>query len=116
MTMPQANGSGRPVFSISAVARLTGVPAATIRTWESRYGLVVPGRSQGGHRLYTQDQADELTYLRAQVDGGLSAADAHRLLAAQPGRTQPDPAQPGRAQPDPAQPGRAQSGRAQSER
>lgn len=108
--MPQANGSGRPVFSISAVARLTGVPTATIRTWERRYGLVIPGRSPGGQRLYTQDQADELTYLRAQVDGGLSAADAHRLLAAQPDRAQSHRAQSHRAQSHRAEPGPAHPG------
>ena len=34
---------GRAVYSISAVARMVGVPVATIRTWEDRYHVVVPG-------------------------------------------------------------------------
>jgi len=53
-----AGGAGvpRPIFSISAVARMLGVPVATIRTWEDRYGLVVPDRNASGHRLYRRDQ------------------------------------------------------------
>jgi DNA-binding transcriptional MerR regulator/CheY-like chemotaxis protein len=118
MTMSQAEGSGGALFSISAVARLAGVPAATIRTWESRYGLVIPERSQGGHRIYSQDQAEQLKYLRARVAEGLSAADAHRLLAAKAdglarpvhahSRVAPSgSAQPGSGQPESAPPGPA---------
>jgi DNA-binding transcriptional MerR regulator len=62
---------------------MVGVPAATIRTWEDRYGLVVPARSAGGHRLYRRDQVGQLSFVRAQMAQGASAADAHRLLAEQ---------------------------------
>jgi DNA-binding transcriptional MerR regulator len=51
-------GPGRAVYSVSAVARMIGVPVATIRTWEDRYGLVIPDRSAGGHRLYRRDQVE----------------------------------------------------------
>ena len=71
----------RPVFSISAVARMLGVPAATIRSWEDRYRLVVPARTPSGHRLYRRDQMEQLRFVRARMAEGLSAADAHRLLA-----------------------------------
>src|SRR3954454_10520398 len=73
-------GGDRGVYSIGAVARMLGVPAATIRNWEERYAAVVPERSEGGHRLYSRDQVDELRFVAAEVSGGLSAADAHRLL------------------------------------
>jgi len=74
--------TGRPVYSISAVARMVGVPAATIRTWEDRYGLIVPERNAGGHRLYRRDQVESLRFVRTgMTGGGLSAADAHRVLA-----------------------------------
>jgi DNA-binding transcriptional MerR regulator len=69
------------VYSIGAVARMLGIPAATIRNWEERYGTVVPERSPGGHRLYSRDQMEQLRFLSAEVSRGLSAADAHRLLA-----------------------------------
>jgi DNA-binding transcriptional MerR regulator len=72
---------GRPIYSISAVARMLAVPVATLRTWEDRYGQVVPDRSPGGQRLYTRLQVEQLKFVRAQMSDGASAADAHRLLA-----------------------------------
>jgi DNA-binding transcriptional MerR regulator len=77
--------TGRPVYSISAVARMLGIPVATIRTWEDRYGLVVPERNASGHRLYRRDQVEQLKLVRASIAAGMSAADAHRLLADQAG-------------------------------
>jgi len=60
---------------------MIGVPVATIRTWEDRYGLVIPDRSPGGHRLYRRDQVEQLRFVRACMAEGATAADAHRLLA-----------------------------------
>ena len=74
-------GRGRPIYSISAVARMLGVPVATIRTWEDRYALVVPDRNPSGYRLFSRDQVEQLRFVRMQMADGLSAADAHRLLA-----------------------------------
>lgn len=74
-------GGGRGVYSIGAVARMVGIPVATVRNWEERYGAIVPERSAGGHRLYSRDQTEQLRFVAAEVSRGLSAADAHRLLA-----------------------------------
>lgn len=74
---------GRPIYSISAVARMLDVPVATLRTWEDRYGQVVPDRNPSGHRLYTRHQLEQLKFVRTQMASGISAADAHRLLAEQ---------------------------------
>jgi DNA-binding transcriptional MerR regulator len=74
------NGVGRPVYSISAVAGMVGVPVATLRTWEDRYQLVVPDRNASGHRLYRRDQVEQLRFVRTRMAEGVSAADAHRLL------------------------------------
>ena len=82
-------GGGRGVYSIGAVARMLGIPVATIRNWEERYGAIVPERSQGGHRLYSRDQIEQLRFIAAGVARGLSAADAHRLLAEQSEDGQP---------------------------
>jgi CheY-like chemotaxis protein len=57
-----------------------GIPVTTLRTWEDRYGVVVPERSAGGHRLYSRQQLEWLRFLRDRMSAGLSAADAHRLL------------------------------------
>ncbi len=57
------------------------VPVATLRTWEDRYGQVMPARNASGHRLYSRDQVEQLKFVRARMTDGASAADAHRLLA-----------------------------------
>lgn len=70
-----------PIYSIGAVARMLAVPASTLRAWEERYALVTPSRSEGSQRLYSRGQVEQLRYLKAQIDTGMSAADAHRLLS-----------------------------------
>jgi DNA-binding transcriptional MerR regulator len=75
--------SDQPVYSIGAVSKLLGIPAQTLRTWQERYGVVVPERSAGGHRLYSRDQLELLRFLADQVAAGLSPGDAHRLLREQ---------------------------------
>jgi DNA-binding transcriptional MerR regulator len=75
------SGTGRSIYSISAVARMVGVPVPTIRTWEDRYGVVVPGRNESGHRLYRRDQVEQLRFVKTCMADGIGPADAHRLLA-----------------------------------
>ena len=41
------------LYPIREVARLTGVNPVTLRAWERRYGLIVPMRTESGHRLYS---------------------------------------------------------------
>jgi CheY-like chemotaxis protein len=89
--VPEERGEARGVYSIGAVARMLGVPVARIRNWEERYGRIVPERSAGGHRLYSPEQVEQLRVVAAHVSDGLSAADAHRLLAAS-GRDEQRPA------------------------
>jgi|SoiMethySBSTD1v2_1073268.scaffolds.fasta_scaffold522860_2 DNA-binding transcriptional MerR regulator len=71
------------VYSIGAVARMLGVPPQTLRAWEDRYQQIVPARSDGGQRLFSRDQVDQLLFVRDQIRQGLQPADAHRLLAQQ---------------------------------
>ena len=61
-----------PIYSISAVAAALGVPVATLRTWEDRYGLVVPERTPSRHRLFSRRQVEQLEFVKAQMDEGLS--------------------------------------------
>src|SRR6476646_4732650 len=68
------------IYSIGAVGRMLGIPPATLRAWEDRYGVVVPERSPGGQRLYTRTQVEQLTFLQGSIRSGSSAADAHRVL------------------------------------
>jgi DNA-binding transcriptional MerR regulator len=77
--MPDAADQG--VYSIGAVARMLGLSASTLRAWEDRYEVVIPLRSEGAQRLYSRSQVEQLRYLKAQIEAGVSAADAHRLLS-----------------------------------
>lgn len=75
--------SSQPLYSIGTTSKLVGVPVGTLRTWHERYGIVIPDRSPGGHRLYSRDQVERLRFIADQVALGLSPADAHRVLADQ---------------------------------
>ena len=57
-------------YRIAAVSRSTGIPIATIRIWEHRYGAVQPIRSAKNSRLYSRDDIERLALLKAAVDEG----------------------------------------------
>ena len=84
------------IYSISAVAKMLGVPVATLRTWEDRYGLVVPERTPSRHRLFTREQVEQLKFVKSHMDSGASAADAHRLLKERTTSQAPESPAPGR--------------------
>ena len=79
----------RGIYSIGAVARMLGLSQPAIRSWEDRYGVIVAERTEGGRRLYTLDQLEQLRFVKERIDEGLSAADAHRLLAERQAGTYP---------------------------
>ena len=74
-------GGEQPVYSIGAVAQMLEVPASTLRAWEERYGVIVPHRSGGSQRLYSRNQLELLRFIKRQLESGMSAADAHRVLS-----------------------------------
>lgn len=68
------------VYTIGHAARLTGVPSATIRAWERRYGLVHPVRTEGGYRLYDEQGLQLLRAMGALVAAGWSPSQAAEHL------------------------------------
>jgi len=48
----------------------TGVMPHTIRTWEKRYQVFTPGRSEGGQRLYSETDLDKAKLIVALIDQG----------------------------------------------
>jgi len=76
-----ANQEEQAVYSIGAVARMLEIPTSTLRGWEERYGIVTPDRSQGSQRLYSRNEVEQLRFIKAQIELGNSASDAHRLLS-----------------------------------
>ena len=57
-------------YRIGTVCRLTGVPPETLRSWEARYGLVTPGRTPGGFRLYSEQDLERIRLVRALTLSG----------------------------------------------
>ncbi|MBV7331409.1 MerR family transcriptional regulator [Chloroflexi bacterium TSY] len=68
-----------PMFNMKAVTRETGLNPMTIRSWERRYGLPSPQRSEGRHRLYSQRDIDTLKWLVARQDEGLAISHAANM-------------------------------------
>lgn len=69
------------LMSIGELSRRSGVPVATIRTWEQRYALPPPARSAGGHRRYTDEHLRRITALRLLVEEGATVAAAAQRVA-----------------------------------
>lgn len=63
-----------PVIGIGALERLSGIPAATLRTWERRYGFPTAARSEGGHRAYDVATLERLKLVAAALSAGHRAA------------------------------------------
>jgi MerR family transcriptional regulator, light-induced transcriptional regulator len=66
------------VLRIGELSRRVGVSEHVLRAWESRYGLLQPGRSAGGFRLYSEADALRVRRMQAHLGLGLSAAEAAR--------------------------------------
>ncbi|MGD8869099.1 MAG: MerR family transcriptional regulator [Gemmatimonadales bacterium] len=62
--------SSRKRHPIQVVVRRTGLTADVLRAWERRYSVVEPGRSEGGRRLYSDDDIERLRLLRRATRGG----------------------------------------------
>jgi DNA-binding transcriptional MerR regulator/methylmalonyl-CoA mutase cobalamin-binding subunit len=58
------------MYSIKAVAQATGLTVETLRAWERRYGVVVPGRDTTGRRLYGPEDVLRLRRLREATERG----------------------------------------------
>ena len=68
---------------IGEFARRVGVTPELLRAWERRYGLLEPIRTEGGFRLYTDEDAERVERMKLALDEGLSAAEAARRALAE---------------------------------
>ncbi len=71
------DGGGR--LRIGELSRRVGVSPELLRAWESRYGLVRPQRTEGGLRLYSEDDERRVRLMKDQMAAGLSASEAARV-------------------------------------
>jgi DNA-binding transcriptional MerR regulator len=67
---------------IGELGRRLGVGPDRLRAWERRYGLLQPIRTPGGFRLYSDEDARRVRAMQAQLERGLSAAEAARAVLA----------------------------------
>jgi DNA-binding transcriptional MerR regulator len=70
--------SERRNLRIGELARRTGTSPELLRAWERRYGLLDPSRSEGGFRLYSEDDEERVLTVKRLIAGGLSASEAAR--------------------------------------
>src|SRR5574337_591520 len=68
--------SQSPAYNLKVVLKETGIAADTLRAWERRYGLPMPQRTEGGHRLYSQRDIEIIRWLMKQQESGLSISRA----------------------------------------
>jgi DNA-binding transcriptional MerR regulator len=70
-------------FSIKDIEALTGIRAATLRMWETRYGLVEPKRSPTKIRYYDQDDLRKLLGVSALMRQGAKISQLAKLDTAE---------------------------------
>lgn len=68
-------------LDIGGCARATGVPAKTIRYYESIGLLPPPKRAENGYRLYGGSEIETLRFVRRARDLGFSLDEISQLLA-----------------------------------
>ena len=69
-----------PLVRIGELARRAGVPAATLRSWERRYGVLNPVRGDSGYRLYSGLDERRVRAMAELIAQGVAPAEAARRL------------------------------------
>ncbi|EDM76025.1 B12 binding domain/transcriptional regulator, MerR family protein [Plesiocystis pacifica SIR-1] len=70
----------RGKYRIQTVAEMTGVPAATLRAWERRYGIPSPERTSSSYRLFSDHDIASIRKLKELCDEGMAPAEAARMV------------------------------------
>lgn len=69
------------MYNIKAAAKVLDMPKVTIRSWETRYGAITPARTESGHRLYSDQNLEDLKWLKIQVqEKGMKISEAVKQL------------------------------------
>jgi DNA-binding transcriptional MerR regulator/PAS domain-containing protein len=72
-------------LTLKAVSQRTGIPAATLRTWENRYGFMRPRRSPGGYRLYGEEEIARIEQVKYLVGQGVRIGAAMKAVIEEAG-------------------------------
>ncbi|SDS87707.1 transcriptional regulator, MerR family [Halopseudomonas xinjiangensis] len=68
------------LYPIREVSRLTGVNPVTLRAWERRYGLLVPHRTESGHRLYSMADIERVRAVTAWIERGVAVSKVGSII------------------------------------
>ena len=71
--------SDHGVYAISVAASMVSMEIQNLRVYERR-GLLTPGRTTGGTRLYSGDDVERLERIRDLLADGLNLAGIARVL------------------------------------
>ena len=85
--MQAADDASIPKHPVRVAALRTGLSPHVLRSWERRYGIVSPGRSEGGQRLYSDVDVQRLRLLRRLTERGHSISRLARASIADLQRT-----------------------------
>lgn len=66
-------------FSITQLARFSGVKAHTIRMWEQRYHTLQPNRTEGNTRFYNNDQLKRLLNIVTLADVDYKVSELSKM-------------------------------------
>jgi DNA-binding transcriptional MerR regulator len=64
---------------IRELAERTGVSPRALRHYEDT-GLLTPGRSSGGYRLFTEDDVVRVRQIRRMIDAGMGTTQIRRYI------------------------------------
>ncbi len=73
-------GEDVPLYPVGVVADRIGVPTATLRSWNQRYGIGPTEHRPGSHRLYTERDVAVLRRMQQLIDRGVSARSAAQAI------------------------------------
>ena len=77
----QSKGNNQEeLYPIRDVVELTGVHPVTLRAWERRHGLIQPVRTEGGHRMYSSSDIEDIRRILAWTERGVSVSKVSKLL------------------------------------
>lgn len=71
---------GKGVYGITVAAELVGMGVQTLRLYERR-GLLTPSRTQGGTRLYSDDDLVRLRRISKLLEEGVNLAGAAAVIS-----------------------------------
>ncbi len=75
-------GHEKGKYRINTVAEMTGIPAATLRAWERRYGVPEPRRTESSYRVYSDADILLIRRVRKLCDEGMAPSEAAQLAMA----------------------------------